>query len=626
MKSNPILLIAPFTQLYSLAEELIGQCDDIELELAYLDQAVQVAQRGVANGTEVIISRGGTFLNLEQCGVPVSLVEIPIDPFDVLNAVYHAKIYGRNIGIIGFANVIRGAERLGSILDLHVRTYLVTSEEEAVKCLDDAINFGIDVVLGGSLAEKLAKERGIPTVTLETSKEGIQRSVNEARRIVAVKRQEREKAEQYKTILHFINEGIIAVNKNYEVTIFNRAAESIIGLKCEAVMGKKINDVMGNADFSTLIRHNRPQLGQLLTFRSTPALTNSVPINVNGEMVGAVATLQNVTKIQEYEHTIRTTLIKKGHVAKFTFADILGNSKVLNEIKKIAWQYSQVESTILITGDSGTGKEMFAQSIHSASLRKRGPFVAINCAAIPANLLESELFGYSGGAFTGAKKEGMLGLFAIAHGGTIFLDEIGEIPTELQARLLRVLQEREIRPIGSDSIIPVDVRVIAATNKSLIEEVKSGKFRKDLYYRLNILALRIPSLCERRGDIALLCQYFINQHNIKLKKNLEISKEAFDIIEGYSWPGNVRELQNVLERLAVTSDGVIKPRQIMQVLDEYDKASPDEKPLKRVQKTLILATLAKCSGNRTLAAKQLGISRVQLWRCLKEDVHTNCND
>jgi PAS domain S-box-containing protein len=621
MKYKPIFLITPFRQLYRLAKEIASQYDDVEVKLAYLDEAVKVARDGVENGVEVIISRGGTYLNLERCGLGVPLIEIPVEPYDILDAIHKARKNGRNIGVIGFANVIRGVEKLGSILDVNVWTYQVNSEEEAIKCLDEALNCKVDVILGGSLAEKLARKRGIPTVCLETNRDVIERTINDARKIVHIKRQEKEKAEQYRIILHYINEGIIAVNKNGEVAIFNPAAEKIIGQKSASVLGKKIDEVLGNNKFSELIKYNKPQLGQLQTLNNIMALTNGVPINVNGEVVGAVATFQDVTKIQEYEYIIRTKLMKKGLVAKYTFSDIRGNSDAILETKKIALQYSQVESTILIIGESGTGKEMFAQSIHLASSRKNGPFVAVNCAAIPANLLESELFGYAHGAFTGARKEGRLGLFALAHAGTILLDEIGEIPIELQARLLRVLQEREIRPIGSDTVIPVDVRVIAATNKSLLEEVKSNRFRKDLYYRLNILKLNIPSLRERREDISLLCNYFISKYSVQFAKKIEISPDAFDIIVEYPWPGNIRELQNTMERLAVTCNAVVTSRDMLQLLDEYDIPLPDEKPLKSIQKVLIMDTLQQCNGNRTLTAKQLGISRIQLWRYLKSISH-----
>ncbi len=620
MQSKPILFIAPYRQIYELAMEISDQYNDVQVELAYLDQAFQVAQKAVEKGVEVIISRGGTFMNLEKKGVQVPLVEIPIDPFDVLHAVDKAKKIGNNVGIIGFANVIRGAERLGPILDLNASTYLINNEKEAAQCLEEAIKLGVNVVLGGSLAEKLALERGIPSVSLETSADGVENSIAQARKIIFVKRQEKIRAEQYKAILDYINEGIIAVNKNLEITLFNHAAEKIVGLTQDEVLGKRIDEIIGSNHLSDVVALDTPRLGYLQTFRSSQVLTNSVSINVNGEVAGAVVTIQNIKKIQEYESTIRAHLVKKGHIAKYTFHDILGKSPALVATKKIAAQYSQVESTVLITGESGTGKEMFAQSIHSMSSRRDEPFIAINCAAIPSNLLESELFGYVSGAFSGARKEGKLGLFALANRGTIFLDEIGEIPNELQARLLRVLQEKEIRPIGSDCVIPVDVRVIAATNKSLSDEVNANRFRKDLYYRLNILSLRIPNLSARKEDIAILCNYFINRYSFQLHKKITISSDTLKVLEEYPWPGNIRELQNTMERLVVTcEDQTIQPKHIWGFLDEPASGIPDEKPLKNIRRVLVRDTLDQCQGNRTLAAKQLGISRVQLWRYLKED-------
>jgi PAS domain S-box len=617
---KPILLVAPYEDLYEQAKEIITKHNDLEIILAHLDEAVQIAQDGVNDGVEIIISRGGTQYTLEHCGLNVPIVEIPIAPYDMVSAIHKAKKYGKNICVIGFDNVIRGVEKLGSILDVNIMAYLVYSEVEAESAIRESIGIPIDVVLGGSLAEKLAKKFGIPTVKLETSSNVIEYSINEARKILLITRQEKEKAEQYKAILHYINEGIIAVDKCGIITIYNPAAEKIIGLDREFVFGKKIEAVIKNSKLIDLIKTNRPYLGQVHTYNNKLTLTNAVPINVNDEVVGAVATFEDVTKIQEYEHTIRTNLMKKGHVAKYNFSEILGKSTALLHAKDIALKYSKVDSTILIIGESGTGKEMFAQSIHLASSRQTRPFVAVNCAAIPINLLESELFGYEGGAFTGAKKEGKLGLFALAHGGTIFLDEIGEIPIELQARLLRVLQEREIRPIGADNVIPIDVRVIAATNRSLIEAVKSNKFRKDLYYRLNILKLVVPNLRDRKEDINLLCRYFLNKYTAKLNKQVEFSQDAFDILIEYPWPGNIRELQNMMERLSILCNQVITKKDILEMLDEYDTLlQKPEKPLKSIKKNLIIETLKECDGNRTLAAKKLKISRTQLWRYLKNN-------
>jgi transcriptional regulator with PAS, ATPase and Fis domain len=272
----------------------------------------------------------------------------------------------------------------------------------------------------------------------------------------------------------------------------------------------------------------------------------------------------------------------------------------------------------LITGESGTGKEMFAQSIHNLSERKNGPFVAVNCATIPENLLESELFGYEEGAFTGARKKGKAGLFTIAHKGTIFLDEITEMPPSLQARLLRIIQEKEVIPLGSEKIIPIDIRIIAATNKDLIAEVKKGNFRSDLYFRLSILNLKIPPLVARTGDISLLADHFTKIYSAKLNKNLKLTPKTFSLLEDYAWPGNIRELENIIERLCVISESRIRDEDLRAILTElYGQEENSDRSIQQMTRAHIQATLAACNGNRSLTAKKLGISRSSLWRRLK---------
>ena len=265
-----------------------------------------------------------------------------------------------------------------------------------------------------------------------------------------------------------------------------------------------------------------------------------------------MATLQDVKSVQSSERKIRIGLHEKGLIAKYCFADILGTSPSLTSAVEIARSYASARATVLITGETGTGKELFAQSIHAASPRQAGPFVVVNCATLDKNLLESELFGYVEGAFTGALKGGKAGLFELAHTGTLFLDEIGEIPLDLQAKLLRVLQEREIRRLGSGTVVPVDVRIVAATNRDLAQEVAQGSFRADLYYRLNILSVHIPPLRQRNGDVPILADAFFRTFAGEQYGALQSRvAQVMGRLEGYSWPGNIRELQNFVERVSV---------------------------------------------------------------------------
>lgn len=282
----------------------------------------------------------------------------------------------------------------------------------------------------------------------------------------------------------------------------------------------------------------------------------------------------------------------------------------------IAKRYAAVDSTLLIEGETGTGKEIFAQSIHNSSSREKGPFVAVNCAALTESLLESELFGYSGGAFTGALKNGKAGLFEMADGGTIFLDEIGEMSLRTQAKLLRVLQEREIVRLGDDRIIAVDVRIIAATNRSLHQMVEKSSFRADLYYRISVLKLKIPSLRERKNDIKILIQEFLSYYSKLLnRKKPTISDECYDIIHRYKWPGNIRELQNFCERLVTAFDkSIILPDMLYKIMDTNPVTSVEQ-----LDKDGIIKALEKNRFNKTQTAKDLGVSRTTLWKLLKEN-------
>ena len=326
----------------------------------------------------------------------------------------------------------------------------------------------------------------------------------------------------------------------------------------------------------------------------------------------------------------------RGHVAKYTFDDILGKSAKIKAAIEKARRFGGVDATVLIYGETGVGKEFFAHSIHNVSPRKDGPFIAVNCAAMPENLLESELFGYAEGAFTGAKKGGKKGVFEMANGGTIFLDEISEMSDKLQTRLLRVLQEYEVMPLGDDRLISVDVRVIAATNSDLRGMVEEKLFRADLYYRINVLTLVIPTLRERREDIPILVDHFLDLSNKRFQKNIKgVEPKGIDLFYAHNWPGNTRELQNIMERLAILTDSDYIP---LDLVAESLIISPEEphpvssaKPQSKTlniqepqikgsldKKAITLSALKAAKGNKKKAAQILGISRTTLWRRLKK--------
>jgi propionate catabolism operon transcriptional regulator len=325
----------------------------------------------------------------------------------------------------------------------------------------------------------------------------------------------------------------------------------------------------------------------------------------------------------------------RGHVAKYTFDDILGKSAKIKSAIEKARRFGSVDATVLIYGETGVGKEFFAHAIHNVSPRKDGPFIAVNCAAVPENLLESELFGYAEGAFTGAKKGGKRGFFEMANQGTIFLDEISEMSDKLQTRLLRVLQEYEIMRLGDDRLISVDVRVIAATNSDLRGLVENRLFRADLFYRINVLTLVVPTLRERREDIPVLVDHFLGVCNQKFQKNIKgIEPKGIDHFYAHDWPGNTRELQNIMERLVILTDDdyisadLVAESLIVSPIEPHPFSSQEPPPESlnppkhqtkaNLDKKAILSALAAAQGNKKKAAQILGISRTTLWRRLKK--------
>ncbi|WP_332628591.1 sigma 54-interacting transcriptional regulator [Halalkalibacter flavus] len=360
-------------------------------------------------------------------------------------------------------------------------------------------------------------------------------------------------ASQLELFLQIIPNGIIAIDSSGIITIFNDIAANLLHKKPPTVIGHSYETVFPELTFSKILSGEKESTEEVMNFRQTSIVITMNSLKVGSEITGAVARLVPFQETEKRQHRLRTQLLGKGFVPKYHFFHIIGDSFSIKKQKEIAQRMAMSDASILINGESGTGKELFAQAIHNHSQRSQYAFVAFNCAALPEQLLESELFGYEEGAFTGAKKGGKPGLFEHGHLGTVFLDEIGEMPKSLQARLLRVLQEKEVMRVGGSSIIPVNIRIIAATNRDLKSEVTKGTFRKDLYYRLNVLPLSIPPLRERTEDIIPLFSYFIQGHDILL------TEEARHYIEYYPWPGNIRELENCANYLINYGKQIVEP-------------------------------------------------------------------
>jgi PAS domain S-box-containing protein len=646
-----ILFICPYPELAEIAKKACGTHNDILIEVARMDEAVRRAKQAEKAGFQVIISRGLTASRIEYSGVNVPVVNVHIGGYDILRAYYQAKKMGSKIGIVDVEDIILGISSFEEIVGETFLKYICNNDLDDInKGILYLKNKGADVVIGKIAMARLARQMGMDAVIIESGYEAVLMAVLEARKVSIVRKQEKKEAEQLKAIMEFTYDGIIALDKNGRITVFNRACEDISGWESEKALGHYVTDVIPAANCQKLLETREPELGEILEIGETRVVTNRVPIVVDKKVEGVVTTFQKIDMLQKLESKVRKKLATKGLVARHSFADIVGASPEILKAVSIARNYALNDSTVLINGETGTGKDIFAQSIHNGSSRKNEPFMAINCAALPESILESELFGYVEGAFTGAKKGGKAGVFEMAHGGTLFLDEVGEMSPMLQVHFLRVVEQREVMRLGSSCLLPVNVRIIAATHRNLKQMVDEGSFREDLYYRLNVLSLKIPPLSLRGKDVLLLSQKFLQEYFKKQSKPMAIfSDEAARILLNYEWRGNIRELRNVMERLAMLTDGgVISDEDVMGALF-VDKGKPHESTIpengpalldetfvsdfsedvlsnfsgklsKKIiasEKEVLMEALEKSGGSKKMAADLLGISRTTLWRKLK---------
>ncbi len=439
-----------------------------------------------------------------------------------------------------------------------------------------------------------------------------------------------DEASLLETMLAAPDELIVVVNKNGYIENMSQAYGDFLGIQVQNAIGRHVTEVIENTRMDIVVKTGVPETGETQDIHGEKMIATRIPIRKNGMVIGAYGRVlvRNTRELHmlhdklssiEMELNMYKRTFEKSNTAKYTVDDIIGDCSIMQDLKDSVRKVAKTNSNVLIMGESGTGKELFAHSIHAGSMRRKAPFVCVNCGSIPEQLIESELFGYEEGAFTGARKGGKIGLFPAAHGGTIFLDEIGELPLPMQVRLLRVLQDREIQRVGSNVREKVNVRVVAATNRNLYQMVKKGEFRSDLYYRLNVVTLHLPLLRERKEDLPLLIQMILSK--ISKKESLgaiEISREAMDHLLRYDWPGNVRELENVLERAINFTDAgeKIKAKNLPERITG-SMVSRTVMPLKELmentEKDAIKDALLRCRNCKAKAANELGISRTTLY-------------
>ena len=573
---------------------------------------------------DVIVARGITYNKIRDLYPQKHITQLVFDGLDVLEALrrcretYHPAHLGLCLDRDQLQDLVPAMEE---VCGAKIRIYDVQDEETAIRTAETCQADGMDALVSGGTVYNFCQERGVPCTYVHLRMETLRRTLSEAMKAAHSINTERTKSNIIRMILDNSEDAVMAVDESGRVLEANNQAYRLYHLaflkewKGQSV--EKINDAL--ACLGSGKSPCRDGDEELVTLDGQRYMVKYRLISGETSAIGTLITTSAASKILQEERQIRRGLVRRGLAAKYSFRDIIAVSDSMRSRVEIAKQFSQANnSNVLITGETGTGKELFAHSIHAASGRNSQPFVAVNCATLPGNLLESELFGYEPGAFSGASREGKVGLFEQAHRGTIFLDEIGEIPVSLQAKLLRVLQEKEIRRVGSTTVIPVDVRVIAATNLDLQQQIAKGRFRSDLLYRLNALEIHIPPLRERPADILPLLEHQMCILSAELGKAAPaLTADAREVLCRYDWPGNVRELRNVCERLVVLSNGRPVDAAYLRELHMFQ-----ERPAAAPAGTVLSAP-----GGTTLVlpptirkkdlAKELGVSRTTLWRMTK---------
>jgi len=598
---------------------------------ACLEEAIPIIKGLIDSGTEIFISRGGT-ADIIRNHTDLPVLNAEITSFDVLCSMCDTKSLWKGepeIGLVTYHKTSHNIQAMEHILNARIHQFTYKNGKDIINNVRIAKKLGLHTLFGGIVTCRACQENGMRGILLRTNMETIFNALQKAEEVLSIREKDREINLFLHTILDLTDKGVVVLDQNGKVSLCNKKAELI--LKAESsLMGQNITDIVP----SSMMR--KIYLGQevseeLVKTPNTEIILNSRKLYLNSINVGSLITFDDLSEMQQKERNVRRKLHEKGFVTHYHFGDIITRSESMKEIIELAKQFSNSDANILITGESGVGKELFAHSIHEASGRKAGPFVAINCLSLPDELLKSELFGYEEGAFTGAIRGGKQGLFEIAHNGTLFMDEIGEIPSHLQASLLRVLQHREVRRIGGDRLIPVNVRIIAATNRPLEQLVKEGTFRIDLYFRLKILELKIPPLRERMEDIPLLADNILDRMRKKYAKFVpKLSKNMLRQMQLYNWPGNIRELENFIESYVVLF-GLFEPKRTEEILSSMlGSQAPDKSKentvkiavkigdLKEMERHLILALQRQINDKNELA-RILGISRVTLWRKLREN-------
>lgn len=599
-------------------------------------EALQTARElEQAGKVDVFVCAGATAAYLRK-HLTRPVLAMRVGSGDLLRALGQARERSSQVAVLSYSHINHDLRAMAALFTVQVHQASYTSLEQARQAVEQAAQLGCRSIIGSSTVVELAEQAGLHGV-LSLSEDTARKALEEALGILDTQRVEIAKRRHLNAVLRHIPAGVAAVDNQGVVQSLNPALAQLLDLPVSAALGRPLQQLCPELDLQQALQEGTGEENRVMRLGSHAVVSNLLPILENGERTGLVLTCQDITVVQRADQRIRSTRRPGAFTARYRLDQLNGNSKANREMLQLAKRFAASHSTILITGESGTGKELLAQGIHNESPRRQGPFVAINCAAFPESLLESELFGYEEGAFSGSRKGGKPGLIEAAHLGTLFLDEIGDMPVSLQTRLLRVLQEREVLRLGGTEPIAIDVRIIAATHQDLRAAMQDGDFRNDLYYRLNILRLQTTPLRERPEDIALISQGISQRLLVRGQPPgaADIPAALLPYLERYAWPGNVRELENVIERAMLSArellqDHHVNEQYLARVLPELCEGpspSPARERMsgetdlhsigKAAQLRHVKETLENCHGNLDEAARRLGISRTTLWRRLR---------
>lgn len=635
MRTPKLALIAPNPEFALFATELFKEWGEpVHVAMALRSEVLNIVQQMTDNGVEAIICPKAMAPALRAI-VNVPVVALAPGFTDIAKVIIAAKDWIHDPkNVQNFPD--RGAPTIG------VSQWLEFRESEWFGAL-----LGISISIAGVdqsdseiSFQAMVREISDPTSFAECEHEHTKpnsrifpvapgwevllTAIRQAKELVFERWRGLADGEQLKAMMQFSHEGIVVVDNQSKILYINATARAMLKTTLnDAAFENSVEKIIVGLQFEDVLQYGQTRIGHFNQASYSHLVYRIVPMTVANETIGAMLTIFDSRRLPLLPGKTNRSQIDSGHRARFHFVDFITANKDMKATLEAAKKYAAVDSALLITGETGTGKEIIAQSVHNLSGRCRGPFVAVNFAALPESLLESELFGYESGSFTGARKEGKIGLFEQANGGTIFLDEIGEATLAMQARLLRVVQEKAVMRVGATKVLPVDVRILAATHRNLLELIDKGLFRRDLYHRLNVLQVRLLSLAERTEDVPVL----IDHLNVKLAERLNkpalcFSAAARKVLLNFTWPGNVREVENTVERLLILNNGApLAIDDVMQVLDVrsapvVDRWHIPKGTMQEIERAVILEVLRSCES-KDEAARFLGISTTTIWRKLK---------